>query len=260
VSLSPASAPAGTSPLTLTVDGLGFASGATVRWNGSPRATTFVSPTRVLASIGAADLAAPADALVTVANPSGLAAPPMTFVIDPPPVPIGAGTSGVVWRFASISGAAMESGLPTAVSAAFSWDNTRQGFLFWFRGFPSSMNTLTAIQPGMYVLFQSSGPATINGARASAFVLPNPGGTITTVQGTTGALWSGSPGGLPANQVAVALPDDVTAIFHWDAGVQAFLFWFRGFPASMNTLLNGLQRAEFYFFQAATAGLIIHMD
>ena len=259
-SLSPASASAGAPPLTLTVDGAGFVPGATVRWNGAPRSTTFLSPTRLSAAISASDLAAPTDVQITVANPSGLVAAPAMFAVDQPPAVVVVGTSGVLWMFAPLEPSAMESSLPPSVTAVFSWSNARQGFLFWFRGFPSTMNTLGAIQPGMFLLFQASGPATISGLRAPGFALPAPGGTIATVQGTTGALWSGSPVGVPLTQLNSELPEEVVAVFEWDRTGQTFRFWFRGFPRSMNTLADGLQRGGYYFFQSQTVGALIHMN
>jgi FG-GAP-like repeat/Cep192 domain 4/HYDIN/CFA65/VesB-like, Ig-like domain/FG-GAP repeat len=54
---------------TLTVNGTGFVSGATVNWNGSPRTTTFVSGSQLTASINAADIAKPGTAALTVTNP-----------------------------------------------------------------------------------------------------------------------------------------------------------------------------------------------
>src|SRR5439155_211669 len=69
VSLSPRSAPAGGPAFTLTVDGSGFAAGASVQWNGAARPTTVVSPTRVTASIAAADIATVGTVTVRVVNP-----------------------------------------------------------------------------------------------------------------------------------------------------------------------------------------------
>ena len=45
--LSPSSAVAGGPAFTLTVNGTGFVNGATVRWNGQARTTTFVSSTQL---------------------------------------------------------------------------------------------------------------------------------------------------------------------------------------------------------------------
>jgi len=69
-SISPSSALVGDPGFTLTVNGIGFASGATVRWNGGSRPTTFASSTQLTASISTADLAAMGSALITVLNPA----------------------------------------------------------------------------------------------------------------------------------------------------------------------------------------------
>lgn len=56
--ISPRSVVAGASILTLTIDGSNFPSNSVVQINGSDRPTSFVSPTRLIATIPAADLAA----------------------------------------------------------------------------------------------------------------------------------------------------------------------------------------------------------
>src|SRR5207247_7168874 len=55
---------------TLTVNGTGFVSGSVVNWNGSARATTFVSNSQLTATILASDIATASTASVTVINPS----------------------------------------------------------------------------------------------------------------------------------------------------------------------------------------------
>jgi uncharacterized protein (TIGR03437 family) len=55
---------------TLTVNGTGFVQGAVVRWDGSPRPTTFVSSTQLTAQIQASDLIGVGQASVTVVNPA----------------------------------------------------------------------------------------------------------------------------------------------------------------------------------------------
>jgi hypothetical protein len=68
--LSPASVMAGDAAFALTVDGSNFVPGAVVRWNGSDRATTFVSSTQLTAAIPASDVATAGSANVTVLNPA----------------------------------------------------------------------------------------------------------------------------------------------------------------------------------------------
>lgn len=60
----------GGSAFTLTVNGTNFANNSVVRWNGSDRTTTYVSSTRLTASILAADIATGGSASVTVYNPT----------------------------------------------------------------------------------------------------------------------------------------------------------------------------------------------
>jgi len=60
----------GAAGFTLTVNGTGFVSGSVVHWNGSPRATTFVSKSQLKAAVLATDIAKPATASVAVVNPA----------------------------------------------------------------------------------------------------------------------------------------------------------------------------------------------
>ena len=68
--LSPSSATAGGIAFTLTVNGTNFINGSVVRWNGSPRTTTYVSPTQLTAAITAADIASAGTFPITVFNPT----------------------------------------------------------------------------------------------------------------------------------------------------------------------------------------------
>ena len=86
-SLSPSSATAGGSAFTLTVNGTGFVNGAsTVRWNGSNRATTYVSNTQLTASISTADIATAGTASINVFNsaPGGGTSNTKSFTINNP--------------------------------------------------------------------------------------------------------------------------------------------------------------------------------
>jgi WD40-like Beta Propeller Repeat len=83
-SISPASVVAGASAFTLAVEGAGYASGATVNWNGSSRTTTFVSANSLQAQITATDVAKAGSASITVTG-SGSASPAVNFVISPSP-------------------------------------------------------------------------------------------------------------------------------------------------------------------------------
>ena len=82
-SISPSAATAGGPAATLTVNGGDFVSTSTVNWNGAARATAFVSPTQLTATIPATDIAAAGTASVTVVNPApgGGTSAPATFTI-----------------------------------------------------------------------------------------------------------------------------------------------------------------------------------
>jgi C1A family cysteine protease len=83
-SISPGGAAVGGPAFTLTVDGSDFVNGAVVLWDGSARATTFVSAARVTASISAADIAVGKVVQVTVRNPDSSLSNPLEFTIANP--------------------------------------------------------------------------------------------------------------------------------------------------------------------------------
>jgi hypothetical protein len=83
-SISPSSAQAGSPGFTLTVNGSGFVSGSTVRWNGSTRTTAFVSASQLTATIPASDVASAGNATVRVASPNGALTNGITFKVNPP--------------------------------------------------------------------------------------------------------------------------------------------------------------------------------
>jgi uncharacterized protein (TIGR03437 family) len=69
--------------LTLTVTGTSFLSGATVQWNGTPLATTFLSATQVTALVPASLISAAGSASIIVSNPGGLGSKAVSFTINP---------------------------------------------------------------------------------------------------------------------------------------------------------------------------------
>ncbi len=83
LAISPSSASAGSSAQNITVTGTGFVPGSVVNWNGSPRATTYVSATTLTAAVTRTDLAAPGNFNVTVASPApgGGESAPQAFTV-----------------------------------------------------------------------------------------------------------------------------------------------------------------------------------
>ena len=68
----------------LVVQGIGFGPNSVVRWDGSPRTTTYVSSFMVLAAIPAADVDAIGTFAVTVYDPDrNLESAPITFTVVP---------------------------------------------------------------------------------------------------------------------------------------------------------------------------------
>lgn len=114
-SVSPASVAAAGSAFALTVNGTGLDSGTTVLWNGSPRPTTYVSPTQVTAEIPAGDLQVAGDivtALITVRNSAGLESGSLALSITGPTV------ASVQSAVASAGQSAIVSAVPTVAGAA----------------------------------------------------------------------------------------------------------------------------------------------
>jgi len=68
--LNPASIAPGSKAFTLTVIGTGFKTSAFVNWDGSKRATTYISSSQLQASIKATDVASAKTAWITVTNPA----------------------------------------------------------------------------------------------------------------------------------------------------------------------------------------------
>ena len=81
-SLSPASATAGGPGFTLTLNGTGFVSGATVNFNGVARAATFVNSTQLTTQILATEIHPFGILPVTVLNPGGATSAASNFIVN----------------------------------------------------------------------------------------------------------------------------------------------------------------------------------
>jgi hypothetical protein len=68
--ITPAATIPGGAAYTLTVNGFGFVSGSTVDWNGTALATTFVSSSKLSATVPATSIATPNTATITVVSPA----------------------------------------------------------------------------------------------------------------------------------------------------------------------------------------------
>jgi trimeric autotransporter adhesin len=169
-SLAPASATAGSGGFTLTVNGTGFVSGSTVRWNGADRTTTFVSSTQLTASIPTGDIAAPGSATVTVFSPlpGGGVSGGSTFSINPPATPsiiltgggaltafsTSVGTPSATQSY-QVAGSNLTSGINLTAPTDFEV-STASG-----SGFGASLNLSQAtVQPGPVTVYVRFNPAT----------------------------------------------------------------------------------------------------
>src|SRR5207247_4894143 len=82
-SISPATVRAGGIGFPLTVNGVGFASGSTVRFNGTNRSTTFISSTQLRASIVATDIMTVGTFPITVITSGGLISNAVNLTVIP---------------------------------------------------------------------------------------------------------------------------------------------------------------------------------
>ena len=116
---------------------------------------------------------------------------------------VATGTFGQIWTGYAVPTSNLDAAMPPAVTAVFQWNNSIQQFNFWFRGFPSTFNTLSAgLQPAGYYFFQASSFATVSEPGASPIQwplpYPPPGNMFYTVAGANGVVWTGTSHSLPS--------------------------------------------------------------
>jgi FG-GAP-like repeat/IPT/TIG domain/FG-GAP repeat len=118
--VAPSAKPPGGPGFTLTVNGAGFVSGSTIKWNGSARSTTFVSNTQLTAAIPPADIATAGTALVTVTNPApgGGVSNVVPFLVTTPTTSLAFTRSDSVFENSGESEISQPAGMAAAVSPA----------------------------------------------------------------------------------------------------------------------------------------------
>lgn len=86
--IDPSTAAVGDAPFTLTLTGTNFVEQSIVTIDGTPRTTTFVSPTQLRVQITSTDLASPRQIAVAVLNPDGVTSTPvpLTVAFIPPTI------------------------------------------------------------------------------------------------------------------------------------------------------------------------------
>jgi len=182
-SLNPNSATEGGPGFTLTVNGTGFVNGSVVRWDGSNRATNFVSSTQLTAQILATDIVGTGQASVTVFNPTpgGGVSNVVTFGIlsgtNPPPVLTSINPNSVTVGAAAFIMTA--NGSNFVASSKVRWNGQELQTAF------GNANQLTAQVPANLV-------ASVGTAQVTVFS-PTPGGGTTAAQTFTIAASQGNP-------------------------------------------------------------------
>jgi len=213
--ITPSSAAAGGAAFSLTVNGSGFVSGSTVRWNGSTRPTTFVSSAQLVAAIPSSDVATIGTASVTVLNPapggtsnaqtftiSGSASTTTTITFDNP-VPAGSSGSFLNGLFQGINFGTGQ----WAWEAAFGPNSTRH---IYFGSSSGNSRSFTF----------SPGPQTLVSMRVFAQVA----GTLTLAdnlgQSTTQAISTGSLQTVTTGWTRASTTVTVTFTAGWSLGID----------------------------------------
>jgi ribosomal protein L6P/L9E len=193
-SVTPAQVAAGGQPFNLTVFGSGFVGNAVVLWNGSPRATQFISKTQLQASIASADIRQAGSVQVTVGDQRGNAVPSNSVFVTiqaavpslPAPTPV-----SVVISPVSVS-------LPVAMSQKFTaavsgTTNTAVNWLVGgIAGGNSSVGTIST--GGLYTAPSgvSTNPLTVT-AQSAANSTSSANATVTILPAPTPVSASISP-------------------------------------------------------------------
>ncbi|MBH8571321.1 IPT/TIG domain-containing protein [Microvirga sp. STS02] len=163
-SLSPNSAPANSLPFSMTVTGSGFTSGATVRFNGTPLSTTFVSTSQLTATVPSSSTATPGSYPVTV-NTTGGNSSARTFTVTIPVNNAPAWQSAMAFSQASTADSRVDA---TATDAS--------GNVYIAGGFNNSARFGTITLPGNGLFVAKWSPATGTFAWAQPISYTGPAG------------------------------------------------------------------------------------
>jgi len=204
-SLNPTSAAEGATSFTLTVNGSNYASNATVDWNGTALATTFVSDTQLTATVPTADLAEEGSANITVVNPSqSETSAAQTFTVNDAPLTATAvavnAAEGAAVTNAEV--ATFTDADPNAVAADYTatvaWGDgeTSPGTVTLVSG----VFQVTASKPDPYAeegprtvtvtIFDTDVGNTTNESWTSVASLPAPRAALGVVEGSDGRLYA----------------------------------------------------------------------
>jgi uncharacterized protein YdgA (DUF945 family) len=171
-SLSPLSATMGGAAFTLIVNGTDFITSSMVRWNGTDRTTTYLSPTQLTAAISAEDIAVAGTASVTVFNPApgGGTSNAQTFTISAVNNPVPA-TTGLSPSSATAGGPAFTL---TVNGSNFVTDSVVQ----W----NGSSRTTTYVSPTELTAAIPAADMAVAGTALVTVFNPAPGGGVSNAQ------------------------------------------------------------------------------
>jgi hypothetical protein len=198
-SLSPPNMMAGAAPFTLTVNGSGFVSGATVQWNGTTRPTQFLSSTQMAAAIAATDVTSQGTAQVTAVNPAPNAGPSA-----PTPFTINAFTSNPLPSLGSLSDTSAPAGWPGFPLAVNGTNFVGATSVLW-----NGLNRPTDVLNSTQVKGAIPGSDLATAGTAQVGVSnPSPGGgTSSAVNFTIKSVASGAVGVIERSSVATNLTE-----------------------------------------------------
>ncbi len=180
-SISPNTAVAGSTALTVTVTGQALLSTSMVQWNGIPLNTTFVSSTQLTAALPASALTTAGSASVTVVS-GGTLSNAVNFTIQPaPPAPM---LTALSPTSAAVNG-------PTFTLSVTGQNFTNSSAVQW-NGVPltttyGSATMLTAVVPSTDLASAGTAQVTVtgNGATSNALSFAVQAPVVTTLNPTT---------------------------------------------------------------------------
>ena len=177
--LAPSSIEVGSAAFTLVVNGSGFTSASVVWWNSSPRVTTFVNSTQLMAAILASDLAGANTAYVSVVTPgSSGVSNSLAFAVGNP-VPV----------ITALTPAAVAAGGPAFALEIHGVGFNSQSVVHW----NGTVRIVSIVSPTKLTVLILAGDVATAGTATVSVVNPGPGGGSATAALTVGTLPTGTP-------------------------------------------------------------------
>jgi hypothetical protein len=168
--LVPSAVAPGGPEFTLTVNGSGFVSGATIDWNGAPLTTAFVSSSQLTATVPAANIVTANTAAITVINPATtVASNEVFFSASPSSASVSlAAAPGSPFTLGSLTAA-----IPTEPLSMVAGDFNGDGKV------DLAIGTATDMVPGSLVsVFLSNGDGTFTAGPVTTLTGTGPGSMI----------------------------------------------------------------------------------